>query len=103
MFYVFFGCTESIGSSFSCFAISDPFSTVPRALGLVFMFCAPRPVFCGKEGAESSFHVLHSHTRFGRYRAREFQFSCFTLTETFLALPRASSPVFIFCAPGPIF
>jgi hypothetical protein len=32
---------------FSCFALPDPFSVVPRASGSVFMFCAPILLFDG--------------------------------------------------------
>jgi hypothetical protein len=53
---------------FSCFALPDLFSTVPRASGLVFMFCAPAIIIGGTEGVGSHFHVLLSRTHFGRYR-----------------------------------
>jgi hypothetical protein len=49
---------------FSCFASTYSFSAVPRALGPVFMFCAPGIVFGGAEGVGSCFHVLRSRTRF---------------------------------------
>jgi hypothetical protein len=42
---------------FSCFVRPDSFSTVPGALGPVFMFCAPGLMFGGTEGVESRFHV----------------------------------------------
>jgi hypothetical protein len=51
---------------FSYFALSNSFSAVPRASGLVFMFCAPGYVFGGAEGVESSFRVLRSRSRFRR-------------------------------------
>jgi ABC-type sulfate transport system permease subunit len=38
---------------FSCFALPDSFSAVPRASCLVFMFCAPGPVFSGTEAPGS--------------------------------------------------
>jgi hypothetical protein len=53
---------------FSCFARPDSFSTAPRATGPVFMFCTPRLVFSGIEGAGSCFHVLRSRNHFRRYR-----------------------------------
>jgi hypothetical protein len=62
---------------FSCFPLPDSFSTVPRALGPIFMFCAPRHVFSGMEGVESRFHVLRSQTRFRQYQGRMVKFSCF--------------------------
>jgi hypothetical protein len=88
---------------FSCFALSDSFSAVSRASGPVLMFCAPGLIFGGSEGVGSPFHVLHSRTRFRRYRGRPVPFSFFALLESFSAVPRASGPVFMFCAPGLIF
>jgi hypothetical protein len=99
---------------FSCFALPDSFSTVPRApgpvfmfcapensflavpraLGPAFMFCAPEPVFDSSEGVESSFHVLRSRACFRRYRGCRVQFSCFVLPDLFSTIPRAPSPVF---------
>jgi hypothetical protein len=51
----------------------------------------------------SYFHVLRSRTRFRRYRGRRVSFSCFVLPDLFLAVPRASGPVFMLCAPGLVF
>jgi hypothetical protein len=67
---------------FSCFALPDSFSALPRV---------------------SRFHVLHPLTRFRRYRGRRFPISCFAPQESFSAVPRASGTVFMFCAPGLIF
>jgi hypothetical protein len=64
---------------FSSFALPDAFSTVPRASGLVFIFCAPELILGGTEGAGSHFHLLHSRTRFRRNRECRVQFSCFVL------------------------
>jgi hypothetical protein len=75
---------------------------VPRASGPVFIFCAPGLVLGGSEGADSRFNVLHYRTRFGRYRRRRIKFSSFALPDSFGAVSRASGPVFIFCAPGPV-
>jgi hypothetical protein len=114
---VFYG-TEGIGSSFhvlhfrryrgrwvqfSYFTLSDQFSAVPRALGLVIMFCAPGPYLGGTKGVRSSFHVLRSHTRFQRYRARRVHLSSFVLPDPFSAVPRKSGPVFMFCTPRAVF
>jgi hypothetical protein len=98
-----FGGTEGVGSRFhvlpsrthfqwwrgrrvpfSCFALPDTFSALPRASGPVFMFCRHRLVLGGTEVVGTHFHVLPSRIRF-------------------LAVPRASSPVFMFYAPGLIF
>jgi hypothetical protein len=57
--------------SFSCFALSDPFSAVLRTSGPVFMFCAPETVFGVTEGNQSSFHVLLPRTRFRQYWGRQ--------------------------------
>jgi hypothetical protein len=51
----------------------------------------------------SRFHVLRSRTRFRRYGGRRLPFSCFALSDSFPTVPRASSPVFMFCAPVLIF
>jgi hypothetical protein len=88
---------------FSCFARPDSFSAVPSASGHVFMFCALGLVYGGTNGVGSLFHVLRTRNRFRRYRGRRVQFSCFALPYPFSAVPRASSPVFMFCAPGLVF
>jgi hypothetical protein len=136
-----FGGTEDVGSrfhvlrsrtrfrryrgrqvSFSCFVRSDSPSTVPWAVGAIFMFCAPvlvlrgtepwGPVFmfCAPgflygvtEGIRSRFHVLRSPTHFRLYRGRRVPFPCFARPDSFSAVPSASSPVFMFCAPGLVF
>jgi hypothetical protein len=87
---------------FSCFALSNWFSTVHRVSGPVFMFCASELIVGDTDGVGSSFHVLRSRSRFGRYRGRGVLFSCFALLDPFLAVPRASGLVFMLCAPGPI-
>jgi hypothetical protein len=78
---------------FSCFALPDTFLVVPRASGLVFMFCAPGLFLGGTVGVESRLHVLRSRTRFGRYRGRQQLFKIFALPDTFLAVPRASGTI----------
>jgi hypothetical protein len=85
---------------FSFFALSDSCSAVPRVSCPVFMFYAPGLFFCGTEGVRSHFHVLRSQTPFRRYRGRRVPFSCFVLPDSFLAVPRASVPVFMFYTPG---
>jgi hypothetical protein len=89
--------------TFSSFARPNSFSAVPRATGIVFMFCALGLVFGGTEGVWSCFHVLRARTHFRRYRGCRVQFSCFTLPESFPAVARVSGPVFMFCTPGLIF
>jgi hypothetical protein len=82
---------------FSCFALPNSFSAVPRASGPDFMFCAPGLIFGGTEGVRTRFHIFRARTCFGRYRGRRVRFSCFTLPYSFSAVPRASAPIFIFC------
>jgi hypothetical protein len=65
---------------FSCFALPDSVSAVPRAPTPVFKFFAPRLVFGGIDGVGPHFHVLRSHTRFS-------------------TVLRASGPFFMFSAP----
>jgi hypothetical protein len=117
-----FGGTEGVGSRFlglrvrtcfrryrgrrvlfSCFALPDSFSVVPRVSGPVFMFRAPGLIFGGTKSVGSHFHVLRSRTRFRRYRGRQFPFSCFAIPDSFSAISRASGLVFMFCAPGIVF
>jgi hypothetical protein len=117
-----FGCTKRAGSSFhvwhslthfgryrghkvqfSYFALRESFSAVPRALVPILIFRNPGPIFDGTEGVRSNAHVLRSRTRFPRYIRRRVQFSYFALLDSFWIVPRASGPVFIFCAPGLIF
>jgi hypothetical protein len=88
---------------YSYFALPNSFSAVPRASNPVFMFLAPGHVFGRTEGVGSGFFVLCSRTYFRRYRGRRVPFSCYALLDSFSAVPRASSPVFLFCAPEVIF
>jgi hypothetical protein len=74
-----------------------------ECIGSVFMICDLGLVFGGTEGVGSCFHVLHALTQFRPYRGRRVPFSCFSRPDSFLAIPRASGPVFMFCAPGIVF
>jgi hypothetical protein len=89
--------------SFSCFALPESFSTVPKEPGPVFLFCDPGLVLGGTEGVGSRFHVLHSRTRFRRYRGRLILFSCFALPDSFSSVPSASALIFMFSASGLVF
>jgi hypothetical protein len=88
---------------FSCFALLDSFSALLRESGPFFMFCAPGLVLDGIEGDRSRFHALRARTRFRWYRGRRVPFSCFVLPDSFSAVPSASGPVFMFCAPRLLF
>jgi hypothetical protein len=81
---------------FSYFARLNSFSTVPRASGPVFMFCALGHVFGGTEGVRSRFDVLHARIHFRRNRGRRLPFSSFAFPDSFLVVPRASGHVFMF-------
>jgi hypothetical protein len=76
---------------------------VPIATGLISMFCASRLISGGTEGVGSHFHVLPAQTRFRWCRGRRVPFSYFALPDSFSAVPRASGPVFMFCAPELVF
>jgi hypothetical protein len=47
----------------------------------------------------SNFHLFRVWIHFRRYRGRRVPFSSFALPDSFLAVPRASAPVFMLCAP----
>jgi hypothetical protein len=117
-----FGGSESVGSCFyvlcvrtrfrryrgrwvpfSCFERPDSFSAVPRVSGPVFMFCAPGHVFGVAECVGSRFHVLCARTRLRRSQGRRVPFSFFARRDSFSAVPRASAPIFMFCARRLVF
>jgi hypothetical protein len=95
-----FGQNQGRRAQFSCFTPPNSFSAVPRASALVFMFCDVGLIFGGTEGVRSHFPVLRSRTRFWLYRGRRVPFSYFALSDPFWAVPSATGPVFMFCAPG---
>jgi hypothetical protein len=98
-----FGQYRSRQVPFSCFALPDSFSAVPRATGIVFLFYALELIFDSTGNVWSRFHVLRSKTRFRQFRGRRVPFSCIALPDTFSAVPRASGPIFMFCAPVLVF
>jgi hypothetical protein len=95
-----FGSTVGVWSCFLVLHSRTRFWAVRRASGPVCMFCVPGFIFGSTEGVGSRFHVLHAHTHFRRYRGRRFPFSCFVRPDSFSMVPRASAPVFMFCASG---
>jgi hypothetical protein len=84
---------------YSCFALPDPFWAVPWVLGPVFLFCVAGFVWGGTERVRSHFYVLRSCTSFRRYQGRRVPFSCFVLSDSFWDVPKASGPIYKFCAP----
>jgi hypothetical protein len=67
------------------------------------MFGVAELIFGGTEGVRSRFHVLLAKTRFWWYRGRRVLFSCLARPDSFSAVPRASGPYFMFCAPELVF
>jgi hypothetical protein len=101
-----FSCFRRCGGrrvQFSCFALPDSFSAVSRALGLVFMFCAPGHVFGGVVVVKTRFHLLRFQSRFLRFLALRVPITCFASPHLFSAVPRASGLVLMSCAPELIF
>jgi hypothetical protein len=88
---------------FSCFALPDSYSVVPRASRQVLMFCASKLTFGGIVCVRSLFHVLRSRTTFRLYQGHRVQFSCFTHLDLFSSVPRAPNPEFMFFSPGLVF
>jgi hypothetical protein len=64
------------------------------------MFCVPGHVFDANVGVGSRFHVLRARTHFRPYRGCRVSFSCYARPNSFSAVMRATSPVFMFYAPG---
>jgi hypothetical protein len=114
-----FGCTEGFGSRFhvllsrtcfwrcgwgrvlfSCLALPDTFSAVPRASGPVLHSGL---IFGGTEGVGSSFHVFSFSDSFSTVGRMSGPFSCFACLDSFSAVPRSSGPIFMFCHHGHIF
>jgi hypothetical protein len=86
--------------SFSCFTLSALFWAVPRASDPVVMSYASGLIFVGTDGAGSSYYISRSQTHFRRYRGRHYPCSYFALLDSFLAVSRASCPLFMFCTLG---
>jgi hypothetical protein len=77
----------------------DSFGAVPRASGLFFIICSPGVILYVNEGVSSRFHILRSWTRFRPYRGRRVLFASFALPNSFWMVPRATSPISMFCVP----
>jgi hypothetical protein len=85
--------------------LSNLFFSLPRASGLVFIFCAPvfhdtksvgfhfyilrsQTHFRRYQGHRVPFHILRSRTHFGRYRGTKFHVSYYALPDPFSMVPR---------------
>jgi hypothetical protein len=84
---------------FSCFTDQSRFRRFKGRRVAFSCFRRTGLVFGGTGGVGLRFLVLRSPTRFCRYRGRRVPFSCFALPGSFSAVPGASGPVFLFCAP----
>jgi hypothetical protein len=73
--------------AFFCFALPKSLLAVARALGPVFMFCAPELIFMFYVG----------------YRGHWVRFLCFALPDSFSTVSRTSGLIYLFCAPRLIF
>jgi hypothetical protein len=87
-----FNCISSICYLWTNMCVSSSISLLSKHKWTDL--CAPRLILGGIEGLGPRFHVLRSRTHFRRYRGCRDQFSCFTLSWLFWAVPRASGPVF---------
>jgi hypothetical protein len=85
--------------TFSYFTLPYSFLVVPGVLGPVFTFCASGLIFGVTGGVGSRFLILHTRTRFQRFRGRWVPFSFFARQYSFSAVPRASGLIIMFCAP----
>jgi hypothetical protein len=111
-----FGCTEGVGSIFHVLRSQTRFRRYRVPL------CVSGLIFDCSGGVASRFLILRARTHFRRFRGRRIPFSCFARPYSFwryrgrrvsfssfarpdsvLAVPRASCPVFLFCAPGLVF
>jgi hypothetical protein len=97
------GGTEDVGSRFEVLRSRTHFRGYRGRRVPFLCFAIPKLVFGDTEGAASCFHVMCSRTRFRRYRVRRVPFSCFARPDSFSAVPWASGPVFMLCAPGLLF
>jgi hypothetical protein len=98
-----FGSIEGVGSRFHVLRSQTHFRLY-RGRRVPFSCLSARTHFRrGTDGVGSRFHVLRACTLFRRYRGRQVPFSYFALPNSFSGGPRASGPVFLFCASGLIF
>jgi hypothetical protein len=94
---------DGIGSGLHVLRSRTRFRRYRRHSVSVFRFCAPGLIFGGTEGVRSRSNIFLSRTHFRRYRGCRVPFYSFALPDPFSIVPRASSLVFMFYAPGPVF
>jgi hypothetical protein len=74
-----------------------------EGVGSRFQDLRSRTRLGGTEGFGSRFHVLRSQTRFRWFRGRQVPFSYLASPYSFSTVPRASAPIYMFCAPVLVF
>jgi hypothetical protein len=92
-----FGVMEGIVPRFR--VLRAPFGAT-EGVGSHFHFLRSRTHFWRYRGRWSRFHVLRSQTHIRWYRGRRVLFHVFLSSYSFSAVPRASNPIFMFCATG---
>jgi hypothetical protein len=93
-----FGGTEGVASRFHVLRARTRFQRY-RGRRVTFSCFATLTRFRRYRGRRVSFSRFARPDLFSRYRGRRVSFPCFTRRGLFSAVPRASGPVFIFCAP----
>jgi hypothetical protein len=98
-----FGGTEGVVSLFHVLRSRTHFRRYRGRRVPFSYFGASCLVLGSTEGVWSRFHILRSLTFFRWYRGRRVPFLCFALPVSLSALPSASGPADMFCAPGLVF
>jgi hypothetical protein len=97
-----FDGTERVGSGFLVLRVRNHFRRY-RGVGSRFHVLCARTHFRLYLGRRVPFSFFALPVSFQRRRVRRFFFSCFAPPDSFSTDPRASCPVFMFCALLPIF
>jgi hypothetical protein len=88
---------------FSCSALPDSISALPRVLGPIFLFCAPGIIFGVTEDVGSRFHVVRARTHFRWCRGHRGLIFMFCAPRLIFGDTEGVDPIFMFRAPGPEF
>jgi hypothetical protein len=102
-FGLVFGSAECVGCHFHVLCFRTHFRWCRVRLVPFSCFARSVLIFDGTEAVRSRFHVLCARTNFRWYRGRRLSFSCFVLPDSISAVPRATGPVFMLCAPALVF